>query len=288
MRKLILATIVLAATASVWISDGSACGRRKHRHCNSCNYGCAPVCCVSIAQEPYAPSAPSGTSLILTTPKATYRQIPTNDRGNFEHDLAEPDSLEGAPKPSDGIHFAGSARKVAKTSIAQAGTEPLSDLDTLLDPLLTKQDFSDGVMRKKIKPNSPRVNEEKRNVSVRAFLYATKKEGDNDYHLLIGPDPSQSDNAHYMTSEVSGLPDPANQATTTLTAARNQFENFVERSGGHLPGTTYMRFDPPIPIVVTGSLFFDIDHHPGQVGTGTIVPKSVWEIHPVTTIVFEP
>ena len=34
--------------------------------------------------------------------------------------------------------------------------------------------------------DSDRVQEEKRNVSVTAFLYATKKEADNDYHMILG------------------------------------------------------------------------------------------------------
>jgi hypothetical protein len=216
-----------------------------------------------------------------------YRVIATNDRGNFEHDL--PEVVAGAaPVTNDGIHFAGKARKVAKTSIAQAPVENFDSLVALLDPLLTKNQFSDQTMRDKIAPNSPRVDEEKRNVNVKAFLYATKKESDNDYHLLLGPDPSDGDHAHYMTAEVSGLPRPDNAATETLTSARSQFESFILDSGGRLPGTTYLRFDPPIPVVVTGSLFFDIDHQPGDVGTGPVVPKSVWEIHPITKIAFEP
>ena len=44
----------------------------------------------------------------------------------------------------------------------------------------------------------------------------------------------------------------------------------------------------PIAVIVSGSLVFGIDLKPDDVGTGTVLPKSVWETHPITEIVFEP
>jgi hypothetical protein len=116
-------------------------------------------------------------------------------------------------------------------------------------------------------------------------LYATKKETDNDFHLLLGTDPS-ADNPRYMTAEISGLPRPDNAFSDVLRDARQQLKDFFGDSP--LPGSRYVKFDPPVPVRVTGSLFFDIDHRPGDVGTGRIRPDTVWEIHPVTSIVFEP
>ncbi|HZY85558.1 MAG TPA: hypothetical protein VFE78_12060 [Gemmataceae bacterium] len=288
MRKCVLGALLLAAAAGVWVSDSEACGRRRHGRCQPCVPCWGPVW-YQVAPCPSLPvvvsEAPAPT---MTTRKGrTYRLITTNDRGSYEHDLPAP-SLTGAPKPSDGIHFAGSARRVAKTSVAAAPTETFETINDLLDPLLTDDQYADATMRGKVKTSTPRVAEEKRNVTVKAFLYATKKEADNDYHLLLGPDPANGDDGHYMTAEISGLPSPANAATAKLTAARKQFEDFIRESGGALPGSRYMRFDPPVPVEVTGSMFFDTDHHPGDVGTGAVVPQSVWEIHPVTNIVFEP
>ena len=40
--------------------------------------------------------------------------------------------------------------------------------------------------------------------------------------------------------------------------------------------------------VVCGSLFYDISHSPGTVGPQGLRPGTAWEIHPVTSIVFEP
>ena len=41
------------------------------------------------------------------------------------------------------------------------------------------------------------------NVRITAFLYAASLEDDNDYHLIVGRDPSKSEK--YVTVEISGL-----------------------------------------------------------------------------------
>jgi hypothetical protein len=285
MRKFISGLVLLGVMTGVLVSDSYACGRRRHGWFHQSNR--CPASCLVPANQVETPAAQPELPPLKTRTGKTYQVTATNDRGNFEHDLPEA-AVGVAPVKNDGIHFVGKSRKIAKTSIAHASVEDFDTLNALLDPLLSKNQFSDKTMRGEIAPDSQRIDEEKRNVSVKAFLYATKKETDNDYHLLLGPDPSDGDDMHYMTAEVSGLPNPDNTATEVLKAARAQFENFILDSGGQLPGTNYLRFHPPIPVIVSGSLFFDIDHKPGDVGTGTVVPESVWEIHPITKIVFEP
>jgi len=70
---------------------------------------------------------------------------------------------------------------------------------------------------------------------------------------------------------------------------RDDYKAFSE--GDHLPGTSYDFYDPPVPVEVTGSLFFDMSHATGN-GPG---PQSlrhdiptIWEIHPIPHILFEP
>ena len=280
MRKLILLVLVAAAVATGWVPTSEACWRRKRVRCRS-YFSCPQFNYPGAGLERVAPS-----SQVLISPKGNrYRVIATNDRGNFEHDLPLPSLKEAAP--SDGEHFNGHARQAAKTSFAQGETESFARFEDLVIPLLTNPNLSDAVMRARIHPNSARVNEEQRNITVKAFLYATKKEADNDYHLLLGPHPSMT-GPQYMTAEISGLPVPDNVATGDIATARSQFKAFFSHNNAALPDTRYKRFDPPVPVEVSGSLFFDIDHRPGDVGTGSIVPQSVWEIHPIRTIVFEP
>jgi hypothetical protein len=46
----------------------------------------------------------------------------------------------------------------------------------------------------------------------------------------------------------------------------------------------YEAFTPPFPVDVTGSLLYDGDYMPGEVGPVGHRPQTTREIHPVTTI----
>jgi hypothetical protein len=130
---------------------------------------------------------------------------------------------------------------------------------------------------------SGRVKEEDRNVTVTAFLWATKEEDDNDFHCILGT--TAGKDAHFMTAEVSGLP-PGGADLETLRKARGEFLAVLH---GKAPGRTgYEKFHQPIAITVSGSLFFDVDHPAGEVGPTGLKPKTAWEIHPVTAITFGP
>ena len=103
-------------------------------------------------------------------------------------------------------------------------------------------------------PDSGRVAEENRNVRLRAFLYAASREADNDFHLIVGGDPNSEPHV-YMTNEISGLPPEGSDSFTSLKSARDAYKTFF---GDHLPGASYDFYDPPIPIEIEGSLFFDM------------------------------
>lgn len=186
--------------------------------------------------------------------------------------------------PADNT-FRGTARKAAKLSIVNAATEQFDDVSALIDTLPDDRTMADNADITTDATND-RVPEEKRNVRMPAFLYAASMENDNDFHLIIGRDPAKPPT--YMTAEVSGLP-PRNSASfATLNSARAAYLEFFA-SG--LPGATYDFYDPPIPIEIEGSLFWDASHaHGGRPGPSKLRPKMpvVWEIHPVTKITFEP
>ncbi|HEY0852155.1 MAG TPA: hypothetical protein VGD96_19740 [Bradyrhizobium sp.] len=187
------------------------------------------------------------------------------------------------PAPPDN-KFRGTSRKAAKLSIADAPMETFNDVNDLIDSF----EDHDAMVNMDIPTTagSGRVDEEKRNVRVKAFLYAASHEDDNDFHLIIGRDPSKA--AKYMTAEISGLPPRNSGAFEKLDTARSAY---FEYFGDGLPGTSYDFYDPPIEIEIEGSLFWDASHaHGGRPGPQTLRPKMpvVWEIHPVTKIVFEP
>jgi len=87
-----------------------------------------------------------------------------------------------------------------------------------------------------------------------------------------------------MPMELSGLPPDNSPALATLTAARDADKAFF---GSDLPGFTYDFYDPPIPVTIAGSLFFDASHAtgtcPGPQSLKSRMP-TVWEVHPVTSI----
>jgi hypothetical protein len=230
------------------------------------------------------PRPPSAAMLGLAQ---SYRIIRTNevDPKDVPIPRSAVPAIGAAAIPGDA--FAGTARKAAKLAVASGAAEKFQDLDALIDTLPSKT-----AMKKHQPPitkeaGSGRVAEEKRNVRLDAFLYAASREDDNDFHLIIGRDPASTPHI-YMTVEVSGLPPKTSKSFTKLSGARKSFKAFF---GKDLPGTSYDFYDPPIPVRVEGSLFFDMSHASGQ-GPGPASLRknipTIWEVHPVSKIVFEP
>jgi len=236
------------------------------------------------------PGAPS-YHIIRTTETDQYETAPAARK------IAKLIRTKGAPsaaalaaavkaKPSTGEKFAGTDRKAAKLSKAEGEVENFGDLQDLIASLTPESDMIHHKPKKiTTKATSGRVQEEQRNVSVSAFLYAASREADNDFHLIVGRDPESSPEM-YMTMEVSGLP-PKNDPNfdfADLNAARNSFKGFF---GANLPGGTYDFYDPPIPIQIEGSLFFDMTHatgsRPGPHSLKSRMP-TIWEVHPLTSI----
>jgi hypothetical protein len=182
-------------------------------------------------------------------------------------------------------NFTGKARKAAKLSIAVAEMESFADVSDLIGTLAAHDTMKDDPDISTDSDND-RVAKERRNVRVTAFLYAASRENDNDFHLIVGRDPGKP--AKYMTVEISGLPGGDSPHFQKLNEARDAYFEFF---GDGLPGTSYDFYDPPIPVEIEGSLFFDMSHATGsRPGPQTLRPKMpvVWEIHPVTRIAFEP
>jgi hypothetical protein len=130
---------------------------------------------------------------------------------------------------------------------------------------------------------SGRVAEEQRNIQLDGFLYAASREADNDFHLIVGRAPAATPEM-YMTMEISGLPPSDSPAYAQIKGARDSFSAFF---GAHLPHMTYDFYQPPIPVVIVGSIFFDMSHATGQrPGPPSLKSRmpTIWEIHPVTSI----
>jgi hypothetical protein len=91
--------------------------------------------------------------------------------------------------------------------------------------------------------------------------------------------------------ELSGLPRSTSAAFATLKRTRDDYKSFFSDHPLGLPGLSYDFYLPPVPIEIQGSLFFDMSHARGsKPGPDDLRPDipTIWEIHPVTRIVFEP
>src|SRR5918995_4756268 len=218
----------------------------------------------------------------------TYRILRTSETDPYDAPLqpAEVATLGLERFAGFGDTFRGNARKAAKLTIADAGVEAFEDIKDLIETLPTEEAMISHQPPITTDAASGRVDEENRNVHVRAFLYAASREDDNDFHLIVGRAPDRD--PMYMTIELSGLPPEDSEHFPRLKAARDAYTEFF---GGDLPGASYAFYDPPIPVEVEGSLFFDMNHSSGsRPGPAILRPHmpTIWEIHPITNIVFEP
>jgi hypothetical protein len=196
------------------------------------------------------------------------------------------------------LTYMGHYRKAVKTSVALGSAARIADLGALLDSLP-----SDASMRKKYnlkartiaqKRQPPkgaigpltRFPEEMKNVVIPCWICAVKfetgqKDSDNDCHVILSSTAnSAAQSARFMTAEVSGLP-TGGKDVATLKAARQQLVALFRTVK---LGNRFYQPSPPIKVRVTGSLFFDGDHNPGNIGPAGKRPRTTWEIHPVTAI----
>jgi hypothetical protein len=180
-------------------------------------------------------------------------------------------------------NFAGNDRKEAKTSVVTASLEVFNTLPLLIKTLPTDEYMRGYEPPITKSPDSQRVEEENRSVSVKtAYIFVIYREGDNDYHTIIGSN-SDTSKAILMNVEVSGLPDKSSPNYTVMKDLRDK----IVGKFGKICGTKKLFINKPIKISISGSLFYDIDHKPGVVGYKNLKPKTAWEIHPVTDITFK-
>jgi hypothetical protein len=274
MKKLALVFSLCLAGLAIAPDTGEACFRRRHPP--------VPWCPPVVVLPTYQPAPIASTTPTVKIKGKRYRLLDTVDQGQFEEET-RPAPVTAAGIPEDDT-FTGTDRLLPKTTIVQTEVEDIGTVTALLDQLLTKcpdEKMADmGITR----TTDKRVDAEKRNVRVTGFIYAFKKEGDHDYHVILG-DGLDAESAAFLNVEVSGIPVGGTNANRKqLIQVRDQFKEAFNL--GPTGPDLYKRPHEPIPVRITGSLFWDIDHKPGVVGPDKLKPKTSWEIHPVTTIEF--
>jgi hypothetical protein len=192
---------------------------------------------------------------------------------------------KASKKAVDRDTFGGTARKAAKLSLSAAPVRNYKEVRTLVNTLPSHESMA--ALKIPRGATSGRVAQEERNVRLKTFLYAASREDDNDFHLILGRAPDASPEV-YFTMELSGLPPKNAPSFAKLKAARDVYKAFF---GSELPGTSYDFYDPPIPVTIEGSLFWDASHatgsRPGPQSLKSRMPV-VWEVHPISSIKFNP
>jgi hypothetical protein len=183
--------------------------------------------------------------------------------------------------------FRGKDRAGAKTTLADGTMEVFDTVEQLIATLPKDSDMKNHTPAIE-RDSDDRASEENRNVEVQAWIYAIKYEEDQDWHVIAGSDPSGKET--YLNTEISGLPRKnAGQeppAHKRLLAVRNALVKILDDDP---PGPgSYRIYKDPIPVVIQGSLFFDVDHPSGKVGPTGMRPSTAWEIHPITFIALQP
>ncbi|MFL6337103.1 MAG: hypothetical protein ACJ754_27705 [Pyrinomonadaceae bacterium] len=236
---------------------------------------------------------PVALTMAGTAGAAGYLVLETNEVDAGDVDNEKPRTLaftEAAAAIPKGDNYSGKDRKAAKLSKAQAKLEKFDDLKDLIDSLTSDAEMVD--LDIPTSSDSDRVEQEQRNVQVKAFMYAASREKDNDFHLIIGRDPKKKE--MFMNMELSGLPPDSSDfpAFDALRKARDAYKLFYETVLKHnLPGLSYQFYpNPPIPVLIEGSLFFDATHshgnRPGPPSLKSRIP-TIWEVHPITKITFQ-
>lgn len=235
--------------------------------------------------------APLETYSIQAHTGDTYSfQILPSDPNEFK-DEASPRSSKAfvtyAAKPepkvpahySDDDFYCGTDRGDCKTTLNDVDFVTYVDLPSFLSTLPSDKHMMElGISKAS---SSQRVKEEKQNITIeRAYIYAIKHEPDKDFHVIIG----DKEGKHFFNIEVSGLPEEDQHDFGKLLAVRLSVQSFFDKRVRI--SEKYNKPDPPIPVRVSGSLFYDIDHAPGIVGPAGYRPNTSREIHPVSKIEF--
>ncbi len=278
MKRLTLLVLLAIGGLKALPEKGEAFFRRR----------CRPAPCCPVAVCPCPPSTAAAVGAAPTAvPEVTingkiYQLLEAPDQGEFAEPAARATITAAGISEED--TFAGTDRLVPKTTIVDAQVQDFPTVAALVSDLL--RDNPDSAMKLKgIKRNTDtRVNAERHNVRVKGFIYAFKYEGDHDYHVILGDDPAIG-SGEFLNVEVSGIPVGGTNANRKrLIDVRNDFRQAFHLTGGGPQG--YKRPHRPVPVRITGSLFWDVDHAPGVVGPSGMRPRTAWEIHPVSAIEF--
>jgi hypothetical protein len=134
-------------------------------------------------------------------------------------------------------------------------------------------------------------------VTISGWLYLVAfEEDDCDFHIQISPQPRTSANPPTKADNCIIVEVPSGQYATTISGDVEKLRQWViDRLLAKTPpkiGSVHV-MQHPVYVTVTGALFYDDAHvylKDGSTGRGKkkMQSKTLWELHPVTSIAFAP
>jgi hypothetical protein len=134
-------------------------------------------------------------------------------------------------------------------------------------------------------------------VTISGYLYLVGFESDDcDFHIQISPQPRTSKNPPTKDDNCIIVEVPSGQYATGIADQVEGVRQWVIDNLLHkIPPTigSVHVMDHPVPVTVTGALFYDDAHtYLANGGTGRgkkgMESNTLWELHPVTSIAFGP
>jgi hypothetical protein len=232
----------------------------------------------------------------IALPEQWNQFLDSAERGEIEEVADEPDENVSAvdstgyqlgwvsATPTGSEVFKGKFRPEAKTSYSTAPKEPVTVVDSLMktlptDAQMTAQHHELIAKDSKHANHAARIDQEQRNVTVKAWLYWVGSQSDNDYHCILGDTSELSSQTVFLNAEVSGLP-KAKSSQQAFGKLRDNLRQLIATAPNKNGA-----FVVPVPVRITGSLLWDGEHrNPNNVGPKKPVdirPKKAWEIHPI-------
>jgi len=157
-----------------------------------------------------------------------------------------------------------------------------------------------------VKKNDPRYQDvritdqpvkENTLVTISGWLYVVAFEADDcDFHIQISPQPRTSTNPPSKDDNCMIVEVPSGEYATTISSQVEGVRQWVIDNllGKTLPkiGSVHV-MNHPVYVTVTGALFYDDAHvYMADGGTGRgkkgMESKTLWELHPVTSMAFAP
>ncbi len=194
----------------------------------------------------------------------------------------------------------GTERWPVKTSVPPSGAPAvkmtLADAlsDAKLPPLKTVR--KDDPRYQSVRISDQTVTEDKL-VTISGWLYLVAFEADDcDFHIQISTKPLTSANLPGVDDNSMIVEVPSGQYATTISGQVEGVRSWVVTNllKGTDPkiGSVHV-MDHPVFVTVTGALFYDdahtydAEHNTGR-GKKGLKSKTLWELHPLTSIAFAP